>query len=163
MTFRTNCFTSGLIAVLLFSAGGCGSGGASLPTVDAGGSVTLAGTPVEGATVVFSPTETGGRAATAQTDSTGAFVLSTLRPEDGALAGSYRVMIHKITTTGGMSPEEYEKHYEAITAGKMKVPKETTTNELPEVYRAVETTPLSATVKTGEANEFVFELSATEN
>jgi len=145
------------------SMAGCGSAGSSLPTLDARGIVTLAGSPVADATVVFSPTAPGGRAATARTDASGAFILSTLRPNDGALEGSYQVMIHKLTTTGGMSREEYEKNYEALTTGKMKMPKEVTKNELPEVYQTLETTPLSATVKSGQTNDFAFDLSAANN
>lgn len=142
---------------------GCGSAGSSLPTLDARGIVTFAGSPVADATVVFSPTTPDGRAATARTDDSGAFILSTLRPNDGALQGNYKVMIHKLTTTGGMSREEYEKNYEALTTGKMKMPKEVTKNELPEVYQTLETTPLSATVKSGQTNDFAFDLSAVNN
>ena len=145
------------VTVFVFVVG-CGSTGSSLPTIDARGTVTFAGDPVDDATVVFSPTTAGGRAATARTDASGGFVLTTLRPDDGALEGSYKVMIHKVTTTGGISAEEYEKNYEAYTTGEMKMPKEVTENVLPEVYSDLETTPLTATVNRDGDNKFAFDL-----
>jgi len=159
VTIASRLFTTSVAALLTLVVAGCGTTGSSLPTLDARGTVTLDGVPVEDATVVFSPAETGGRAATARTDATGVFTLSTLRPNDGALAGRYQVMIHKVTTTGGMTPEEYEKNYDALTAGTMKMPEEVTKNQLPEVYRSLETTPLVAEVKSGQANEFAFDLA----
>ena len=105
----------------------------------------------------------GGRAATARTNASGGFVLTTLRPDDGALEGEYKVMIHKVTTTGGISAEEYEKNYEAYTTGKMRMPKEVTENVLPEVYSDLETTPLTATVNRDGDNKFAFDLLSKKN
>lgn len=80
---------------------GCNQGGSSLDTVPVSGIVTLDGTPVEGAVVTFSPTSTTGTAASGKTDATGRYQLTTLNPGDGALPGSYNVIISK--TEGGTS------------------------------------------------------------
>ncbi|MCC9605742.1 carboxypeptidase-like regulatory domain-containing protein [Blastopirellula sp. JC732] len=79
------------MAALVIS--GCGSkmmpGG-----VEAKGVVLLDGTPLEGATVIFSPIGDG-RSANGMTDAEGAFSLGTIEPSDGILPGEYQVAIIK--------------------------------------------------------------------
>lgn len=87
-------------------------------------------------------------------------MLTTGQAGDGALEGSYKVVIHKIYKTGGISPEEYEKNYDAITSGKMKVSDEVTHNDVPVAYGSKETTSLSVDVKGGQSNNFKFDISA---
>ena len=76
---------------------GCGpSGPAMLPV---SGVVTLDGDPVEGAGVMFSPSQ-GGRPAMGTTNAAGEFELTTIEPGDGALVGEHKVTIVKSITTG---------------------------------------------------------------
>lgn len=76
---------------------GCGGGGSAdsperLPTVPAGGNVTYRGKPVANASVSFQ--HAGGTAtATATTDPSGNFTLTTYAPNDGAPVGKYRVTV----------------------------------------------------------------------
>src|SRR5690242_15302354 len=61
------------------------------------GRVTLNGAPVAGAMVNFILSGDGkeGRMAYGRTDEAGAFRLTTLNPDDGALPGTYRVIVLK--------------------------------------------------------------------
>ena len=56
------------------------------------GVVTLDGNPLAGATVSFLPVGVG-RSASGRTDQDGKFMLSTYQTDDGALAGSYKVIV----------------------------------------------------------------------
>jgi hypothetical protein len=77
------------LALLLPASLGCGKG-----TVRVRGTLTLDGTPVEGATVLFLPEdEKVGRQASAVTASDGTFHLTTFRGGDGALPGNYKVVV----------------------------------------------------------------------
>src|SRR5262249_39029223 len=76
-------------------ASGCGS--SSLAPVK--GRVTCNGKPVKEAALTFSPApknegdREAGKPATGFTDVEGYYVLSTFRPEDGALLGKHRVSV----------------------------------------------------------------------
>jgi hypothetical protein len=70
-------------------AAGCGA-----RTVPVKGVVTFDGKPLAHAFVLFIHQEAGGRDASGTTDAQGAFRLSTFRPNDGALPGSYKVTVH---------------------------------------------------------------------
>jgi len=136
---------------------GCGGGGERLPTVPASGIVTLQGAPVEGAHVALAPQDaTGGRSAFAQTDAQGHFQLMTLKPQDGALPGSYRVKISKEVSEGGMSVEEaqayFEKHGQPPPEAKVK-------DLLPAKYKDFDTSGLTADVTQDGPNEFKFDLT----
>lgn len=78
------------VALVGVWASGCGRGGPALGGVE--GTVTLDGTPVEGATVTFSPVE-GGRSATAITDSAGHYRLEFTADQMGAIVGKHKVSI----------------------------------------------------------------------
>lgn len=83
----------GILAALGLALPGCGP---SYPeTIPVSGTVTLAGKPVAGAAVVFTPEE--GHPATGTTDSAGQFELSTFQLGDGALPGKHRVTVAKTT------------------------------------------------------------------
>lgn len=58
--------------------------------------VTMAGSPVEGASVAFVPTDKGKPSAAGTTDASGTAKLQTYAPGDGAVAGSYKVTITKV-------------------------------------------------------------------
>src|SRR5438067_11098108 len=84
--------------VCLLAAAGCGG---KYTPVAVSGVVTLDGKPVEGATVYFYAVgdERDGRPAHGTTDKEGAFRLSTLGDEDGALRRRYKVVIAKYVPT----------------------------------------------------------------
>ena len=116
--------------------------------VPAGGTVTFEGQPVEGATVVF-VTQNGGRFynAIGRTDSAGRFKLQTFRPQDGAVPGSHKVGIEKITTTEKPADLPLEASFTPVE-----------TSHLPKKYRSPETSGLTAEVTAKGPNEFAFAL-----
>ena len=68
--------------------------------VPAGGTVTYLGIPVEKATVVLTirrDDKNRSFNAMATTDSAGKFMLRTFRPNDGAVVGTHKVQIQKVT------------------------------------------------------------------
>jgi hypothetical protein len=83
------------MARVLVALSGClllGCGGKDQP-VRVNGTVTLDGKPVDGAGVTFYPAKEGGRQASGITGSDGTFQLTTFKPNDGALAGEYKVTV----------------------------------------------------------------------
>ena len=90
-----------LLAVL--TVVGCGSSGPA--TVPVTGTILLDGNPVEGATVMFIPTE-GGRMATGTTDASGQFTLTTFEKGDGAIIGSNKVAVSLRKVTGEFLDDE---------------------------------------------------------
>lgn len=72
---------------------GCGSGRPE--TVKVTGTVTLDGTPVEGATVAFFHPDAG-QPARGVTDASGTFTLTTFEAGDGAILGQHKVAVSKI-------------------------------------------------------------------
>lgn len=152
-------------AMTLLSVAGCGDG-SSLNTVPATGSVTLDGEPVEGAVVTFSP-EGEGHAAGGVTDATGAFVLTTEVKGDGAVPGTYNVMISKFEKKAepmGPPTDDIDAAYAAAEAAGINTtgpPKRTSTgpkNLLPKKYQSPATSGLTATVAEEGENTFMFEL-----
>jgi len=77
----------GLGVVLLIGAG-CGNSPVSVR-----GTVTLDGSPIEGATVIFLPEGGTGRQAVGLTGADGGFQLTTLSTNDGAFRGKYKVVV----------------------------------------------------------------------
>jgi hypothetical protein len=161
-------FASMLCGLAVLMLLGCGGGGGSLDTVPISGTVTLDGTPVEGANVVFAPTSGDGSAASGVTDRSGRYRLTTRDPNDGALAGSYLVMISK-TTAGsgaatdavkpGMSSEEATKAaMEAFVAGGETEAE--FVDELPVKYKNPATSGFTADVAKGGQTEFNFALTS---
>src|SRR5437870_1727476 len=67
-----------------------GCGGSRTSPVE--GTVLLDGKPVAGASIQFIA-QGKGRDATGQTDGSGQFAMSTFKPRDGVLPGSYKVVI----------------------------------------------------------------------
>jgi hypothetical protein len=152
---------------------GCPQGAGDRPnTVRVGGTITLDGTPVEGATVTFQPTS-GGRAAVGKTDASGEYELTTSEADDGVMPGSYKVTVSK--TSGGasagpmmdpskladpskMTPEEMKAYAEQgmKTASGPAEARE----EMPEKYTKKETTDLEATVEEGGNKDFSFQLTS---
>ncbi|MBN2293372.1 MAG: hypothetical protein JXM70_13165 [Pirellulales bacterium] len=126
-----------MLCVLVFSTG-CGHG--LDYTTKVTGTVTVNGKPANGFYVVFNPPK--GRPANGTTDSQGRFSLSTFDPGDGAVLGEHVVTI---TDAFPQGPPPMGR----ITANMSRVPP---------IYSAVSTTPLKATVKDDETNDFTFDL-----
>ncbi len=83
---------------------GCNSGPALPKTVPAEGLVTLDGTPVNGATVLFIG-ETGEFNAHGQTDENGNFKVNSFDQKTGAVPGKYKVEISKTIVEQGSEKE----------------------------------------------------------
>lgn len=147
---------------------GCGNQ-TPLDTVPVSGRVTLDGTPVEGANVVFAPTSGSGTAASGVTDANGRYQLTTSAPNDGALAGGYAVMISKTVQVGGnpaseavkpgMSEEEATKAaMEAhVASGEAQAEFE---DKLPAKYKDPSASGLKAEVSKEGKMEFNFDLTS---
>jgi len=162
-------------ASMLAGAIGCGSKGAKLSTVPAGGTILYKGQPVEGASVSFTPANPeSGKAAGGTTDAAGKFTLqtfaggSTMAP--GALAGEYNVTVAKSSGAVAkpaevpqfgkvMSEEEIEKQKEFAKDLKDVPPSEPQAFVLPAKYANPKTTTLKATVPAGGKNDFSFDLN----
>jgi hypothetical protein len=133
---------SALTLALILWAAGCGAKNKPVPV---NGSVTLDGRPIEGAMVTFAPDGGGGREATAITDKEGAFQLTTFKPNDGALPGSYKVTVDY--KEGAVAPpaggqKEAFAGYEKAQKQKQKPPKYV----IPERYSNPAKTQLKFTV-----------------
>jgi hypothetical protein len=83
-----------LIVGAILGIAGCGTAqptGEILETVDASGTLTLNGEPLEFYQVAFFPTDN--RPAMGISDSTGKFSLGTNKPGDGAIVGPHKVAV----------------------------------------------------------------------
>jgi hypothetical protein len=137
--------TRGVLLVALLGVGLTGCGGKG--TYPVRGVVTLEGTPVAGATVLFMPDgQDGGRPASGFTLSDGTFRLTTYQADDGALAGKYRVLVQKTEAAKDRGTAERS----ALERAKDKKEDESLQKHrkptLPEAYAKFETTPLRCTV-----------------
>ena len=79
-----------LVIVALILLTGCGNG-----MVRVQGEVLLDDKPLPGANILLMP-KSGGRPASAKSDASGKFQLTTLRPGDGILPGDYLVSVTAI-------------------------------------------------------------------
>jgi ABC-type transport system substrate-binding protein len=137
-----------LIAALsMIALAGCGGSKAGPATVEVTGTVTLDGTPVDAASVLFSPeigSGDGRLASQAMTDDEGRFKLSTHvgagKYKPGIVPGKYVVTISKLDT--------------AAAKNTFSPPK----NLLPPKYADPKTSTLTAEVAAGQANDFPFPL-----
>lgn len=151
-----------VMLVVVAAVAGCGGEDTGLNTVPVTGTVTLNGSPVEGATVTFSPKDASGKAASAVTDSSGNFALQTMVAGDGAVPGSYGVMITKMDAAASsipedrsqMTPEQQQEMMRAMRGQGPSAPK----SLLPQQYGAVETSGLTADVTEDGENNFPFDL-----
>ena len=149
-----------LFTILL---GGCGPSG--VPVVKVTGKVTFEGNPVDGALITFFPTDpTTGREAAGRTDENGIFlVLTQGAKKNGALPGSYYVVVTKTITVDSRgnpivpSDEPIPAYAEAATAADAGRP--IYKSLLPEKYGNAETSGLTAEVTQRGANSFAFELT----
>jgi hypothetical protein len=110
------------------------------PVTPVSGKVYYRGSPAVGAEVVFHPAESTARKSFGRVETDGTFRLTSYHAFDGAAPGEYQVSItwHPPAPVGGG---------------------EQGANLLPQRYARRETSKLTATVKAGDRNEFVFELT----
>jgi hypothetical protein len=146
-------------ATILVGVVGCGTSGPDTQAVQ--GTVTIDGAPLEGATVYFSPTGSGGAPAAGQTGSGGVFRLTTVvagaRGGGGAVAGDYAVVIQKreMPAVAELSTDDPRYGGDRPSTESSKAIKEL----VPVVYGDAKTSPLQATVKKG-VNAFTFEIES---
>lgn len=122
------CFIS------VWGISGCFGGGESLPELaNVTGTVTLDGSPLPGANILFQPQQ--GKTAFAMTDEKGKFELMYNQDVAGTVPGSYSVKV-----------------------SKEKNPEEPGMDLVPPKYN--EKTTLKADVKSGVENDFQFDLTS---
>ncbi len=102
---------------------GCGSDSGTVPVK---GKILLDGAPLPGASISFVPQGTG-RQATGTTDDQGMFTLSTIDPKDGAMPGTYKVILSQNLpvepTPEGMSADEAMQAAAKAAASKTQIQK----------------------------------------
>jgi hypothetical protein len=101
---------------------GCGGGG----LVKVEGVLNLDGEPVVGAMVTFIPLAEGGRNASGQTGPGGVFHLTTLKPNDGAFPGEYKVVVQYVEAVETLPATNMRAVFESMQkarAQKNKPPK----------------------------------------
>jgi hypothetical protein len=125
---------------LLLVCAGCGA----QRTSPVEGVVLLDGKPVAGASVQFVPQDKG-RDATGETDKDGHFALSTFQPRDGAVPGSYKVIISP--PTGSADTSKYGSADEAMAAAARQPQKrDSAASSFPQKYTRADQTPLKQDV-----------------
>ena len=122
-------FLSALVTALLVVGCGRSDGPQTAPVK---GTLTMAGKPLANVSVTFLPTQRG-PIATGNTNENGEFILTTVRPGDGAPIGSHKVALG--------AAEEGQKR-----------------PAIPDRYGRPDTTDLTAEVKAGQTNVFTFEV-----
>jgi hypothetical protein len=134
----------GVHLVALLSVVLIGCGGRTRPVR---GVVTLEGTPLAGATVMFMPDgQDGGRPASGFTSSDGTFQLTTFKPDDGALPGKYRVLIQKTEAAKDRGAAERSARERAKAKIEDKSLQKKRKPTLPGAYAKFDTTPLRCSV-----------------
>jgi hypothetical protein len=130
-----------LVICLVLALAGCSGGAATSPVT---GIVTLDGKPLAGASIQFVPQGTG-RDATAETDKNGEFAMSTNKPRDGVVPGTYKVVISP--PTGTADTTQYATAEEAMAAASKPPAKKASTGPaFPEQYSRPDQTPLTQEV-----------------
>jgi hypothetical protein len=160
-------FVMGLASCSLALLAGCGGGERLEGTVNAGGTVTLDGKAVDGATVSFVP-DGEGRSASAMTSSDGTFRLTTVNPGDGAIPGRYRISVTKLSqATGDGRASSQEEGMNQIRErmknggeAAMRKPAEKPKDELPARYKDPATSGLVETIQASGDNTHKLELTS---
>lgn len=134
------CAFLGLVSLI-----GCDSGPKLPATVPAEGVVTLDGTAVADATVVFIA-DVGTYNATAVTDKDGKFAMKAFDQKNGAVVGSYKVEINKtVLESRGESGGESNVNIK---------------HGLPKKYATFTTSGLTFTIPEGGTKDIKFELKS---
>lgn len=134
------CARAGGLLALAGLAAGCGG-----PSpVKVSGVLTIGGKPAEGVSVSFQPEDGRGKQAYANTAADGTFELTTVNPGDGAMPGSYRVVV---TYHAPYEPDAPTAGMKAMMGGQAP-PKRGTKPKyvIPPQYGGVTKTPFKQTV-----------------
>ncbi len=156
------------IVLILGLTVGCGSAHDGRPkVVPARGQVLYNGQTVAGAVVTFSPQPASPAkepskssqiaAAVGTTDEQGRFTLMTFKPRDGAVPGTYRVLITKLQKTAEVPPLQ-QLFDNPKLADDFRKSGGGYRSLLPKKYSAPDTSGLTATVTEAGKNDFRFEL-----
>lgn len=146
------------LALLSVVMMGCSDNGGAkrLPTNKVTGKVSMNGAPVPGASISFSPVETGKPPALGISDAQGMYTLTTYDSGDGAVEGDFKVMVYKGAptaapaapahdptgaTSGGGAPKHSGPAGKAPAGGG---------SLLPDKYSKASTTPITKNVVSGE-------------
>lgn len=129
---------------LLFAVMVVGCGGSRTSPVE--GIVLLDGKPLANAPIQFVPQGTG-RDATGQTDASGQFAMSTYKPRDGVMPGTYKVVISP--PLGAADTTRYATAEDAMGAATKAPPKnQSAIPGFPTKYSRPDQTPLEQEVPT---------------
>jgi hypothetical protein len=146
---RTALFST-LALMLMFSMTGCGTDGDYPQMTPVTITVMYDGQAIEGATVLFSPTNSENPSAQGRTDASGKASVRSFAEREGVLPGSYRVAVHKSALEGGQEVDDPD----ADPGFQPEV-----VNQLPERYASVSTSDLSIEVVLNGPVEQTFELT----
>ena len=147
------------LAACAVAVAGCPADTAVVDTEYVEGVVTLDGTPVPEATVMFTPVTPGqGLGATGQTDANGVYKLTATTTGDataeagaGTLPGEYYVGVIKSVTETPMSEEEaYEKGVKYVPLEPGQEPE--VTHVVPVKYNDPKSSGIKKTVEAGSNN-----------
>ena len=139
-----------ILSTCLLCMFGCGPKGSIPGLVPASGTLTLDGTPVEGATISFLPVSQTADAVTVGTvsEAGGVFKLGYRQYGEGTLPGEYQVTVQKITILNPISIEEATKLSEA---GKDHV--QQIQHDIPVKFNTPKTSGITITIPPkGDAN-----------
>src|SRR5207253_636845 len=95
ITMSVRGLALGILGALVLLAGSGCRRGVGTKTYPVSGIVTLDDKPVGGVLVRFMPVDARGRPAIGMTRSDGTFRMSTYNTDDGAVAGTYKVLVSK--------------------------------------------------------------------
>jgi len=125
------------------------------------GRVTVGGKPVTGGTIMFHPD--AGPTAVGPIGRDGAYTLTTLKANDGALVGSHRVTIHATAVGEGsmVDPKSFDEEIQKSRRGAKILVAGKVTWIVPEKYSRTQTSNLTATVG-NRSNEINFDLPPAE-
>lgn len=148
------------VVTSLVFIGGCGGDGSRPSTEPVSGSVKFKGAALAGATVTLVPATkpsqgepfktTTPRTAIAKTDASGEFKLTSVKQNDGAVPGDYKISVTKIEEPPPVTPSA------DIAAPPPKVVP--IKSLIPERYNNPESSKLTATVKKGGPNRIDLDL-----
>ena len=150
-TFNVFGRTTLFLAVLAFTFTGCGYRRPA--QVKTTGTVTLDGEPVAQASLMFIPDS--GRPASGNTNTNGAFELSSYGGNDGLPAGNYRVTVTKLVLKDKYQQQLKKLETQADEAAESGEESEAVDiefsdnaykNELPEKYADLDTTDINVTI-----------------